>query len=341
MSDVMILGAGSFGISLAMMCHRCGHKVTVWSHREEQARQLREDREQKALLPGVKLPEDMEFTAVLDKARGKDLVILAVPSFAVRSTCRKLSPYMEKNTIVSCVAKGLEQDTYKDFATVMAEELPDNPCVILSGPSHAEELGRGVPTTIVAASRSREAAETVQDILMNPTLRIYVSDDVVGVELGGALKNIIALSAGICDGLELGDNPKAALMTRGITEIARLGVVMGGRQETFAGLSGIGDLIVTCTSVHSRNRRFGILVGQGVPVEEALRQVGMVVEGYSCTRIAYELAQRLHVEMPIVTQAYEVLYQGKDPKDALHDLMVRPKRHECEEIWLSGQKENA
>ena len=340
MSDVMILGAGSFGISLAMMCHRCGHKVTVWSHREEQARQLREDREQKALLPGVKLPEDMEFTAVLDKARGKDLVILAVPSFAVRSTCRKLSPYMEKNTIVSCVAKGLEQDTYKDFATVMAEELPDNPCVILSGPSHAEELGRGVPTTIVAASRSREAAETVQDILMNPTLRIYVSDDVVGVELGGALKNIIALSAGICDGLELGDNPKAALMTRGITEIARLGVVMGGRQETFAGLSGIGDLIVTCTSVHSRNRRFGILVGQGVPVEEALRQVGMVVEGYSCTRIAYELAQRLHVEMPIVTQAYEVLYQGKDPKDALHDLMVRPKRHECEEIWLSGQKEN-
>ncbi len=337
MAKIAVLGAGTFGVALAVMAQTWGNEVTVWSHSQEESQELQTTRCQ-TNLPNVKIPDEMEFTADLACVKGCDLVIIAVPSFAVRSVCRQLAAVVEPQTIISCVSKGLEKDTYKDFAAVMEEELPHNACVVLSGPSHAEEVGRGVPTTIVSASRDRHAAERVQDILMNPTFRIYISDDVVGVELGGALKNIIALSAGICDGLTLGDNPKAALMTRGITEIARLGVALGGKQETFAGLSGIGDLIVTCTSMHSRNRRFGILVGQGVPTEEALKQVGMVVEGYSCTKIAYELAQKLHVEMPIVTQAYEVLYQGKNPKDAIRDLMSRPKRDESEEIWLDEKE---
>ena len=206
----------------------------------------------------------------------------------------------------------------------------------MSGPSHAEEVGRGAPTTITVASREREAAEEVQDLLMNPALRLYVNDDVTGVELGGALKNVIALAAGIADGLQLGDNAKAALMTRGITEIARLGVAMGAKTETFAGLSGIGDLIVTCTSMHSRNRRAGILIGQGKSAEEAVREVG-TGEGYPCAKTAYELGQKLRVEMPIVEQAYGVLYQKKPPAQALRDLMTRPKRHESEVIWLLGR----
>ena len=234
------------------------------------------------------------------------------------------------------VAKGLEDGSYKRLSQVLEEELPQQRIVALSGPSHAEEVGRGAPTTVTVASRERAAAEEVQDLLMNPTLRLYVSDDVIGVELGGALKNVIALAAGIADGLQLGDNAKAALMTRGITEIARLGVAMGARTETFAGLAGIGDLIVTCTSMHSRNRRAGILIGQGENAQEAVRQVG-TVEGYPCAKTAYELSRKLQVEMPIVEQAYGVLYQRKDPSQALRDLMSRPKRHESEVIWLLGK----
>ena len=334
MAKVMVLGAGGFGISLAMMCERCGHQVTVWSHREEEVIRLRTEREQKKLLPGVKIPEDILFTPTLDAAEDSDLVIMAVPSFAVRSCSHDLSSHIGRDTIVACVAKGLEQGTFYDFSTVISQEMPENANVVLSGPSHAEEVSRCEATTVVVASKDKEAAMKVQDWLMNPNFRVYASDDVIGVELGGALKNIIAVACGIADGAGVGDNAKAALMTRGITEIARLGVAMGGHQETFAGLSGIGDLIVTCTSKHSRNRRFGILVGQGVEVQEALKQVGMVVEGYSCTKAAYELSQKMGVDMPITAQTYQVLYEGKKIPDALKSLMGRPKKNERECTWV-------
>ena len=232
------------------------------------------------------------------------------------------------------MAKGLEQGSFHDFSTVLSQEIPQCANVVLSGPSHAEEVSRAEATTVVASSKDKEAARKVQDWLMNPSFRVYVNDDLIGVELGGALKNIIAVAAGIADGLGLGDNAKAALMTRGITEIARLGVAMGGHQETFAGLSGIGDLIVTCTSMHSRNRRFGIKIGQGVPAQQALEEVGMVVEGYSCTAVARELAHQLGVDMPITEQTYQVLYCNKPADQAMRDLMGRPKRNESENIWV-------
>lgn len=331
---IAVLGAGGFGTALAMMCDSCGHQVTIWSHRKEEAQRLDREREQKKLLPGVRISDSIRVTSELDCLDDCDFALLAVPSFAVRETCQKMKGRLAKRAILICVAKGLEKGTYLDFSQVMTEELPGHANVILSGPSHAEEVGRKEATSVVAASQDLEAAAAVQDALMNPYFRVYVNDDVIGVELGGALKNIIAVAAGIADGLKIGDNAKAALMTRGITEIARLGVAMGGRQETFAGLSGIGDLIVTCTSMHSRNRRFGILVGQGVPVREALEQVGMVVEGYSCTAIVHELSRKAGVEMPIAEQAYQVLYQGKGPEQAMADLMGRPKRHESETTWL-------
>lgn len=335
MSRIAILGAGGFGTALALMCdQQRGHDVTLWTHREEEAIRLNESREQPKLLPGIKIPTTIQITSDTAKISGQDIVLIATPSYAVRETCRKIKPYITPNVVLVCVSKGLEQGTYQDFSSVMEEEFPNNANVILSGPSHAEEIARGQATTVVAASKSEEAAQYIQDEMMNPALRIYVNDDVIGVELGGALKNIIAVSAGIADGLGIGDNAKAALMTRGITEIARLGEAMGGRQETFGGLSGIGDLIVTCTSLHSRNRRFGILIGQGRSVQEALDEVGMVVEGYSCTRLAYELSQQKNVEMPITQQAYEVLYRGKNPNVALRDLMARPKRHESESVWI-------
>ena len=335
MAHIAILGSGGFGCSLAVMCAGCGHSVLLWSPFESEVETLRKTREHTKLLPGIKLPESVRITGDLSGAAQADFVIVATPSFAVRSACRTLADSVKPGVPVSCVAKGFEPDTYKLLADVMAEELPQNPIIILSGPSHAEEVGRGVPTTIVAASTDRAAAEYAQQLLMNETLRIYINDDVVGVELGAALKNVIALAAGICDGLGLGDNTKAALMTRGITEIARLGTAMGARTETFAGLSGIGDLIVTCTSMHSRNRRAGILVGQGKTACQAIEEVGMTVEGYTAAACAYQLARRYQVEMPITEQTYLVLYENKDVKTAVRDLMGRPGRNETEQVWIS------
>ncbi|MGI5966049.1 MULTISPECIES: NAD(P)H-dependent glycerol-3-phosphate dehydrogenase [Anaerotruncus] len=334
MAEIMILGAGGFGTSLAVMCEKNGHHVTLYSPFQKEIEVLSAEREHKKLLPGVHIPETIKMTWQLPEKVDHDLVIVATPSFAVRGVCASIKDRIVPKTVVACVAKGFELETLKTLDTVMGEELPQNGIVMLSGPSHAEEVGRGVPTTIVAASRSRAAAEFAQDTLMNPALRIYVNDDVTGVELGGALKNVIALAAGIVDGLELGDNPKAALMTRGITEIARLGVAMGAKTETFAGLSGIGDLIVTCTSMHSRNHRAGILIGKGRTAQQAIDEVGMTVEGYTATKCAHELADRTGVEMPIMQQVYAVLYEGKTPEDAIRDLMGRPKRHESEVIWL-------
>lgn len=334
MAKVWIMGAGGFGVALAVMCAGNGHQVTSYSPFRDEIETLQRDGEHKKLLPGVKLPENVALTWELPEQVEADLIIVATPSFAVRPSCASLAGRVPKSAIVSCVAKGFDKDTLETMTDVMADELPNNPIVAISGPSHAEEVGRGVPTTVVAASRSRKAAEFVQDTLMCPTLRIYVNDDVIGVELGGALKNVIALAAGVADGLKIGDNAVAALMTRGITEIARLGVAMGAQAETFAGLSGIGDLIVTCTSMHSRNRRAGILIGQGLKAEEAVKEIGMTVEGYTATECAHKLAEKYNVVMPITEQVYEVLYHGKTPQEAIHDLMERPKRHESEYIWL-------
>lgn len=333
MASISILGAGGFGISLAVMAQNEGHDVTLWTKFENEASLLREKRTNERLLPSVVIPDGVKITSDISETKDADLVIMAVPSFAVRETAARLKGIVPESTVVANVGKGLEDGSLKRLSQVISEEIP-NPIVVISGPSHAEEVSRGVPTTVVAASANRKSAELVQDILMNSTLRIYTNDDIVGVELGGALKNVIALCAGIADGLGLGDNSKAALMTRGITEIARLGVAMGAKTETFAGLSGIGDLIVTCTSMHSRNRRAGILIGQGVSAQDAVRQIGMTVEGYMCAKSAYELAKRARVDMPIIKEAYNVLYCGKDPKDGLRDLMDRPKRHESEVIWL-------
>ena len=336
MAKISVLGCG-FGTALAVMANGCGHQVTLWSLFPQELEQIRRDGEQKRLLPGVAVPEEIALTGDLACLTDCDLCIMAVPSSAVRETARRAAPFLREGTIVANVAKGLEDGSFKRLSQVLEEELPRQRIVVLSGPSHAEEVGRGQPATIAVASADREAAQQVQELLMNPTLRLYVNDDVTGVELGGALKNVIALAAGIADGLSLGDSAKAALMTRGIREIARLGVHMGAKAETFAGLSGIGDLIVTCTSMHSRNRRAGILIGQGMPAKDAVEKIG-TVEGYPCAKTAYALSRKLGVEMPITEQAYAVLYQEKSPAQALRDLMTRPKRHESENIWLEGEE---
>ena len=332
--QISILGAGGFGCALAIMCANNGHTVHLWTNSRPEVEALNRDREHKRLLPGVAIPPTVEITLDLSPISRAELILLAVPSFAIREVSRKAAAQAPAGIPVACVAKGFEPETYKLLADVIEEEMPRNPCVILSGPSHAEEVGRGVPTTIVAASRSRAAAEMVQDELMTPLFRIYVNDDVTGVELGGALKNVIALAAGISDGLKIGDNTKAALMTRGLTEIARLGVALGGRKETFAGLAGVGDLIVTCTSMHSRNRRCGILIGKGTQPAQAVKEIGAVVEGYYAAANAKALADKLGVEMPIATAAYEVLYHGKDPTVVLQELMTREKKHEIEDSWV-------
>ena len=334
MANILILGAGGFGTALAVLCDKCGHRVTLYSPFQQEIETLSAAREHKKLLPGVIIPESVAMTWQLPAHSDADLVIVATPSFAVRGVCASVKGILSPEAVVSCVAKGFEQESLKSLSVVIAEELPQNSVVMISGPSHAEEVARGVPTTVVAASRSRAAAEFVQDTLMNPTLRIYVNDDVTGVELGGALKNVIALASGACDGLGLGDNAKAALMTRGLTEIARLGVAMGASTETFAGLSGMGDLIVTCTSMHSRNRRAGILIGKGRTARQAIDEVGMTVEGYTATKCAYELSRKRGVEMPIIEQVYAVLYEGRSPDEAIRNLMDRPTRHESEVIWL-------
>lgn len=333
MEHIAVIGAGGFGISLAVMLHQEGHRVTMWSFSKDEVDMLNADREHKRLLPGILIPGDIKITAELSCVKDAQLVLLAVPSSAIRSVAVQLKEHIPSGAVVASVAKGLENSTLKRLSQVIAEELPSTPCVIVSGPSHAEEVSRGVPTTVVAASADRGAAEYVQDTLMNPRFRIYVNDDIIGVELGGALKNVIALAAGICDGFGLGDNTKAALMTRGITEIARLGVAMGAQTETFAGLSGVGDLIVTCTSMHSRNRRAGILIGEGLSAQEAIEKIGMTVEGYGAAKSAWALSQRMGVEMPITEQMYRVLYEGKSPEEAVRCLMTRPKRHESESIW--------
>lgn len=335
MADLFILGAGGWGTALSILCVHNGNSVSLWSPFPEELEAIGKDGENKKLLPGVKVPKELRLTGDLAGAEGADAVVLAVPSFAVRQTARRLRGILRPGGVLVNVAKGFEEESQKRLSDVIEEELPGCRVAVLSGPSHAEEVSRGIPTAVVAASKDEKTALLVQDLFMAPNFRIYVNSDVVGVELGGALKNIIALAAGVCDGLGLGDNTKAALMTRGITEMARLGVALGGSEKTFAGLTGIGDLIVTCTSMHSRNRRAGILIGKGLTAKEAIEKVGMTVEGYRATLAAYRLAKKLGVEMPIVNECYRVLYENKDPGAAIRDLMGRRRRHETEGDWLS------
>ncbi|MFZ2538384.1 MAG: NAD(P)H-dependent glycerol-3-phosphate dehydrogenase [Oscillospiraceae bacterium] len=334
MADIIILGSGGFGASLAVMLHKYGDTVCMWSRFQEEIDEIRKYGENKKLLPGVAIDMSIELTTDLELCKDKKVIILAVPSFAVRPVAHSIKDIISPETIVVNVGKGFEESSLMRLSEVIQEELPDNDVVILSGPSHAEEIARGVPTTIVAACKNRKSAEYIQDLLMNTNLRVYVNDDIIGVELGGALKNIIAVCAGVCDGLSLGDNTKAALITRGLAEIARLGIAMGAQGETFTGLTGMGDLIVTCTSMHSRNRRCGIFIGQGLSADDATKRVGMTVEGCVAAKAAYKLSQKYNIEMPITEQLYKVITEDKDIKTALNDLMERPKRHENERIWM-------
>lgn len=338
MSKIMILGTGGFGLSLAAMLTEYGNDVSVWGKFEQELEAIRRDGENKKLLPGIKIDKAIEITSDISKCADKEIIIFAVPSFAVRETAKRISGFVNSNQIIVNVGKGFEESTTMRLSEVIEDELPNTNIVILSGPSHAEEIARGVPTTIVAASKNRKSAEQIQDLLMNSNLRVYVNDDMIGVELGGALKNIIAVCAGVCDGLSLGDNTKAALITRGLAEIARLGEAMGAEPETFVGLTGMGDLIVTCTSMYSRNRRCGILIGQGKAVDEAIAEVGMTVEGINADKAAYKLSRKYNVEMPITNELYKVVTEGKEVKTALLDLMERPKRHENETVWIHEKK---
>ena len=328
---ITVLGSGGWGTALALLLLENGHEVTLWSYTEEESRVLRETREN-PMLKGVPLPETMALTDDMACVKGCGLVVLATPSFAVRTTAAKLKDLVDPGTILVSVSKGIEKDTSLRLSQVIEEELQGHcPVVVLSGPSHAEEVGRHVPTGVVAASEDLELARQVQDLFMNPRFRVYTSTDKVGTELCAALKNIIALCAGCCDGMGCGDNTKALLMTRGLAEMARLGVALGGKQETFAGLAGVGDLIVTCCSMHSRNRRCGILIGKGVEPKEAVKEIGAVVEGYYAAVTARTLAQKAGIEMPIAQAAYEVLYEGRDVHAVVTELMSRAKRSETEE----------
>lgn len=326
MAKVTVLGSGAWGIGLAMTALDSGNTVTLWSPFEEEVNLLKTKRENEKLLKGVVIPEEIEITTDLSCAQDSDITIIAAPSTAVASVAEKLSAYKNTGIIVN-VAKGFEKGTLRRLSQVIAEKLPDSEIVVLSGPSHAEEVARKMPTSLVAASKSEASAEVVQDVLSNQYFRIYTSTDVIGVELGGAMKNVIAICAGISDGLGLGDNTKAALITRGLAEMCRLGLRMGANDRTLAGLAGIGDLVVTCTSQHSRNNRFGNKVGSGVPVQQALEEVG-TVEGYYAALMAYELGKKYMVELPIIEECYGVLYEGKNVADVVENLMRRPTRSE-------------
>ncbi len=333
MADISVIGAGSWGTALAVLLHKNGHRVTVWSVLKEEIEMLEKEHEHKDKLPGVKLPEDMVLTTDLKSAvEGKDVLVLAVPSPYTRSTAHRMEKFVSEGQIIVDVAKGIEEKTLLTLSQVIGGEIPQAKVAVLSGPSHAEEVGRGIPTTIVVGAKEKETAEYLQNLFMNEAFRVYISPDVLGIELGAALKNVVALAAGIADGLGYGDNTKAALITRGITEISRLGTAMGGRAETFSGLTGIGDLIVTCASMHSRNRRAGILIGKGYTMEEAMAEVKMVVEGVYSAKAALSLAKKYGVQIPIIEQVNQVLFEGKAADEAVKDLMLRDKKLEHSDL---------
>ena len=326
MAKVTVLGSGGWGMALAMSAYDNGCNVTLWSPFKDEVALLSEKRTNERLLKDVFLPDAIDITDDLSVVKGDDITIIATPSIAVEEVAKKLSQY-KKSGIVVNVSKGLQKGSLKRLSQVIAESLPECDIVVLSGPSHAEEVARRVPTSLVAASENEKAAVKVQKIMSSEVLRIYTSADVIGVELGGAIKNVIAIAAGACDGLSLGDNSKAALITRGLAEMSRLGIVMGADEYTFSGLAGVGDLIVTCMSKHSRNNRFGFKVGSGIPVKQALDEVG-TVEGYYAADMTNSLAVKYSVEMPIVNECYKIMYEEKDVKRALLDLLNRPNKSE-------------
>lgn len=332
MAKITVLGGGSWGIAIAVLLHKNGHEITIWSVLEAEVEMLKKQHEHK-MLPGVKLPEDMLFTADDREAvEGSDLLVMAVASAYTRSTANRISSLVAQDQKILNVAKGIEEHTLMTLSEIIEQEIPQADVAVMSGPSHAEEVGRGIPTSIVVGARSKATAEYIQNLFMNEVFRVYISPDVLGMELGGSLKNVVALAAGIADGLGYGDNTKAALITRGIAEIARLGTAMGGKAETFSGLTGIGDLIVTCASMHSRNRRAGILIGQGKSYEEAMAEVQMVVEGVYSAKAAMELAEKYDIQMPIIEQVNRVLFEGKSAAQAVKELMLRDKKEEVLDI---------
>lgn len=335
MAKIGVMGAGSWGTALALLLDTNGHEVTLWSALKDEVAMLNEKREHESKLPGVRLPDGMIITDHLESAmQDKEMLILAVPSPFTRSTAKMMAPFAKDGQLIVNVAKGIEEDTLMTLSDIVEEEIPKADVAVLSGPSHAEEVGRGLPTTCVAGAKTRETAEYIQSVLMSPVFRVYTSPDVLGIELGGALKNVIALAAGIADGLGCGDNTKAALITRGIAEIKRLGVAMGAHAETLTGLSGMGDLIVTCASIHSRNRKAGYLMGQGYSMQEAMDEVQMVVEGVYSAKAALSLSKKYDVDMPIVQEVNKVLFADKDPKEALSELMLRMRRDEIgADLW--------
>ena len=326
-----VVGSGGWGTALALALHRNGHEVVLWSHNTDKAQQVNLCREN-PMLPGIRLPEEILVTGSDRCVEGCSLVVIASPSVHIRSVCRRITPFLDKNALMVSVTKGIEADTFLRMSQIVAEETCRS-VVALTGPSHAEEVARQIPTGCLAACADKALAEKVQDAFMSEAFRIYTSPDVIGAELGGALKNVIALCAGVIDGLGYGDNTLAMLMTRGLTEIARLGIPLGAKRDTFAGLAGIGDLIVTCTSRHSRNRRAGVLLGQGMSPEQVLASSGGAVEGYYAAGSVYALAQKIGVEMPIVEAAYQVLYQNVSASDAVAQLLHRQKRPELDSVW--------
>ncbi|KXZ39570.1 glycerol-3-phosphate dehydrogenase (NAD(P)+) [Alkalithermobacter thermoalcaliphilus JW-YL-7 = DSM 7308] len=336
MEKICVLGAGSFGTSLAiLLTNKNEYNVVLWTRDKKQYDEMLNTRKNENYLKDIYLPEKLSISIDLESSlQDSNVILLAVPSQAVRSVLRTIKPYVKDDQIIVNVAKGLEKETGLRISEIVKQELPNNKYVVLSGPSHAEEIAKEVPTAIVSSSQDIKVAEYIQNIFSTSKLRVYTNPDVIGVELGGALKNIIAFGAGIADGLGCGDNTKAALMTRGIREIARLGIKMGAKLSTFSGLSGIGDLIVTCTSMHSRNRRAGILIGQGKSLDETLHEIKMVVEGITATQVAYELSKKYNVDMPITKEIYKVLYEKKDVKECIENLMLRDKAQELEEVVL-------
>ena len=329
MAKAGIIGAGSWGCALAGVLDTNGHQVTVWSVMEDEISMLKETHEHADKLPGVLLSEKISFTCDIKEAvSDMDLLVLAVPSVYTRSTAKQMAPYIRQNQIIVSVAKGIEEESLLTLCEIIEEEMPAADAAVLCGPSHAEEVGRRLPTALVAGARTKKTAEYIQKVFMNDVFRVYTSPDVLGMELGGALKNVIALAAGMADGLEYGDNTKAALITRGITEIARLAAAMGANTETINGLTGIGDLIVTCASRHSRNRKAGMLIGRGYTMQQAMDEVKMVVEGVYSAKAAAALGKKYRVSMPIIEQVNRVLFEDKPAKDAVRELMQRDKKTE-------------
>ena len=329
MADTGIIGAGSWGCALAAVLERNGHPVTVWSIVEAEVAMLQKEHEHKDKLPGVTLGERVSFTSDLKEAvEGKELLVLAVPSVYTRGTARQMASFIKKGQIIVCVAKGIEESSLMTLTEIIEQEIPAADAAVMCGPSHAEEVGRGLPTTVVAGAKAKQTAEYIQGMFMNEVFRVYTSPDVLGMELGGALKNVIALAAGMADGLGFGDNTKAALITRGMAEIRRLAVKMGAGAETMNGLTGIGDLIVTCASRHSRNRKAGMLMGQGYTMQQAMDEVKMVVEGVYSAKAAIALSKKYGVSMPIIEQVNQVLFEDKPVREAVTELMLRDKKAE-------------